>query len=405
MLLLKITLILLLIFLTLQTTQNYTSYNQTQDSYSFPTFQDFAKALKYPVQVHKINTEDGYILTFFRLQKKHQNSFIPNLPVIYLQHGFMDSGDTWIIDNESNAPGFLLANLGYDVWVGNSRGTKYSLEHITLHKNDAEFWQFSWQNMSRYDLPAAFEYINKITNQKINYIGHSQGTTIMFAALSERDPIVLKYLRKYIALAPVAWVANIKSGPMKLMAHSILAKIVQQRHMNQFFPANFWESDFGHLFCRLFANECGNFLKFLVGADPKYDNPKQFNLILEHEPGGTSVMNALHWRQEVLSGKFDKFDYGIKGNLMHYNQTTPPLYNVSNINVPVYMFFGSEDSVVSEIDTDTLLKNLSGAPHVRYKEYPAGHITYIWSKDISFYFDDLLEILNESDDYETELTS
>jgi esterase/lipase superfamily enzyme len=38
--------------------------------------------------------------------------------------------------------------------------------------------------MAQYDLPAAFEYIARSTNKKIHYIGHSQGTMIMFAALA-----------------------------------------------------------------------------------------------------------------------------------------------------------------------------------------------------------------------------
>lgn len=44
--------------------------------------------------------------------------------------------------------------------------------------------------MAEYDLPAAFNYIVSKTGQKINYIGHSQGTTQMFAALSERNPVI-----------------------------------------------------------------------------------------------------------------------------------------------------------------------------------------------------------------------
>jgi lysosomal acid lipase/cholesteryl ester hydrolase len=44
--------------------------------------------------------------------------------------------------------------------------------------------------MAKFDLPAAFSNIAKITGQKIHYIGHSQGTLIMFIALSERNPTV-----------------------------------------------------------------------------------------------------------------------------------------------------------------------------------------------------------------------
>ena len=369
---------------------------------SYPDFPHFVKAMGYPCETHNIHTDDGYILTMFRIQAKNQTSMKKDLPVVMLQHGFTDSGDTWVIDDENNAPGLRLANEGYDVWVGNSRGTKYCTSHVSLNSADPLFWQFSWQNMSHYDLPASFEYIHRETNQNISYIGHSQGTTIMFAALSEKEPSVLKYLNKFVALAPVAWVQHIKSGPMWLMAHSTLANMLVKYGINQFLPANFRESQMGHLFCKVFSAECANFLKFLVGADPDYDNSKQFNLILEHEPGGTSVMDAMHWRQQVLSARFCKYDYGVDGNLQHYGRPSPPDYNVSNIDVPVYLFLGKSDSLVDTRDTQMLLDNLKNSPHVQYKYYPAGHITYLWSKDISFYYQDLLDILQGKDSVKVE---
>lgn len=83
-------------------------------------FVDYCKFFKYPVEVHTINTEDGYILTFYRIQSKNQTSFKENLPVIWLQHGILDSSDTWIINSEpeENAPAFYFANRGFDVWLG-----------------------------------------------------------------------------------------------------------------------------------------------------------------------------------------------------------------------------------------------------------------------------------------------
>jgi lysosomal acid lipase/cholesteryl ester hydrolase len=42
----------------------------------------------------------------------------------------LDSSDTWIINDEDKAPGFILANLDFDVWLGNSRGNKHSRKHI-----------------------------------------------------------------------------------------------------------------------------------------------------------------------------------------------------------------------------------------------------------------------------------
>lgn len=92
-----------------------------------------------------------------------------------LQHGLLDSSDTWLINEETLAPGFIFANAGYDVWLGNSRGNKHSRRHTKLNPDkDAAFWAFSFQHMADYDLPAVFKFINNVTNQTIHYFGHSQ---------------------------------------------------------------------------------------------------------------------------------------------------------------------------------------------------------------------------------------
>ena len=66
------------------------------------------------------------------------------LPVVYLQHGLMDSSDSFITNYENKAIGFVLANRGYDVWIGNSRGNKHSIEHVKFTRKSKEFWEFSF---------------------------------------------------------------------------------------------------------------------------------------------------------------------------------------------------------------------------------------------------------------------
>jgi hypothetical protein len=70
------------------------------------------------------------------------SKIIPGKKAIYLQHGLVDSADTWIVNDESLAPAFYLANQGYDIWLGNSRGNRYS--NILLNPRNKNFWDFTF---------------------------------------------------------------------------------------------------------------------------------------------------------------------------------------------------------------------------------------------------------------------
>mmetsp|Transcript_16537 Transcript_16537/g.22346 ORF Transcript_16537/g.22346 Transcript_16537/m.22346 type:complete len:85 (+) Transcript_16537:215-469(+) len=71
-----------------------------------------------------------------------------------------------------------LVDAGYDVWIGNNRGTEYSQQHETLSaKNDTDYWMFTYGDMGLYDDVANIKMIKEQTGEdKIFYIGYSQGT-------------------------------------------------------------------------------------------------------------------------------------------------------------------------------------------------------------------------------------
>lgn len=84
-----------------------------------------------------MTTEDGYKLQLFRIKSPN---FKAGSPVVFLQHGLVDSADCWIMNYANVAPAFQLVRAGFDVWLGNDRGSKYSMGHTTLSTKDEKYW-------------------------------------------------------------------------------------------------------------------------------------------------------------------------------------------------------------------------------------------------------------------------
>ncbi|XP_078135348.1 gastric triacylglycerol lipase [Sander vitreus] len=310
----------------------------------------------YPAEEYEVLTEDRYILTVNRIPQglKHTTGV---RPVVFLQHGLLAAGSNWVTNPPDTSLGFVLADAGYDVWIGNSRGNTWSRKHQTLSPEHDDFWRFSYDELALKDLPAVINHILKVTGQdQIYYIGHSQGTTIAFIAFSTLPELASK-IKMFIGLAPVATVAFTSSAMTKL---SILPDflIMDLFGRRDFLPQSHvieWFAE--HVCAKLVLSElvCGNIFFILCGFDVTNLNTTRIPVYTEHCPAGTSVQNMIHWAQAVHGGKLMAFDFGAAGNMKHYNQSTPPLYRVQDMKVPTALFSGGQDTLADPKDVAVLL--------------------------------------------------
>ncbi|VDM27507.1 unnamed protein product [Toxocara canis] len=156
----------------------------------------------YPIEEHTAITEDGHHLVLHRIPNGIRENGMAKYvkrPVIFLQHGFVGSSAVWVTNLPSQSAGFVFADAGFDVWMGNARGNTYSVNHTSFTRDDDEYWKFTFDEISRYDLETMIDKALNVTGQTtVFYVGHSEGSVTMFAKLAT-DPAFSSKLSRFFA--------------------------------------------------------------------------------------------------------------------------------------------------------------------------------------------------------------
>ncbi|KAJ4973446.1 hypothetical protein NE237_006620 [Protea cynaroides] len=312
----------------------------------------------YECQEFYVKTEDGYVLNIQRIPGRSSGGGMVNNQPVLLQHGVLVDGMTWLLNTPQQSLAFILADTGFDVWIANTRGTRFSRQHVSLDATQSAFWNWSWDELVDYDLPATFDFVFNQTGQKLHYVGHSMGTLIALASFSEGK--LVDKVRSAALLSPVAYLSHMTTAIGVLAAKAFVGEITTLMGMAEFYPKGEEVAHFLNSLCNNPGIDCYDLMSSFTGKNCCL-NDSTIDLFLKNEPQSTSTKNMVHLAQTVRDGIVSKFNYGIEArNLEHYGEDRPPIYNLSNIpsNVPLFISYGEKDALADVGDVGLLLDKL-----------------------------------------------
>eukprot|EP01089_Gocevia_fonbrunei_P013840 TRINITY_DN3643_c0_g1_i3.p1 TRINITY_DN3643_c0_g1~~TRINITY_DN3643_c0_g1_i3.p1 ORF type:complete len:381 (+),score=69.42 TRINITY_DN3643_c0_g1_i3:81-1223(+) len=331
----------------------------------------------YPCEDYLAQTPDGWSLSIQRIP--HGKSKVgASKGVVFLQHGLACDSTSWVLNPASEDLPLVLADAGYDVWMGNNRGNGLSMINKYYTPDQPQFWNFTWDDMASSDLPTMIDFVLTQTKEKtLAYIGVSEGTTIAFSGFL--NPELAAKISIYVALAPVAYVHHENSLVMSYLADLDAAQIIAFLGDHEFYLPVAIHQLIPDI-CELDPTGCEYILSLLMGPSI-HENSSRFEYYLNYQPVPTSVKNMIHWSQGVTAEVFQKYDYGREGNMVEYGQPTPPVYDLKKLpkTLNIALFTGGNDYLADPKDVATLLDDLPTSPVSRYYDPTYSHIDYVMS--------------------------
>ncbi|KAJ3407861.1 cholesterol esterase [Chytridiales sp. JEL 0842] len=321
-------------------------------------------------------------------------------PVVLLYHGFMMCSEVWVcVPNPSQNLPFVLADAGYDVWLGNTRGNKYSCKHRSLKTTDEAFWDFSMDHLALHDLPDSVSYILKVTGApSLSYIGFSQGTAQGFSALSMSRKLQ-KQINLFIALAP----ATKPKGIDNKLIHSLVNTSPEMIYLLfgrkvMLSVTLFWQSI---LSPATFAAVIDLTTWALFAWKSELISYK--SIVYRHLYSYTSVKMVVHWFQIMRTGRFQMYDENptVLPNATGAGHLVPK-FPTEGIQTPIALFWGGSDSLP---DMDYIMKEIP-PPVFSLKIDEYEHLCFLWARGMDkVVFPGVLGLLNDHAEVWSEASS
>ncbi|CAM9431234.1 unnamed protein product [Ectocarpus sp. 4 AP-2014] len=343
---------------------------------------ELAEADGFSLEDHHAVTADGFVLVLHRLVtpdrldgtdgdsggcREAKNIKRPR-PAVLLMHGLMQDSEALLCGGRDNALGLRLAAAGFDVFLGNARGNRYSHKHLRRSPVTSDaYWDFSIDELARYDTPAMIDHVLKVSGQpQLCYIGFSQGTAQAFAAFSSDLDLQAKVFL-FVALSPAVRANHLSKSLLLSLVQANLRFIYLLFGRRRMLPvALTWQRMMSREF---FVATIDGAISYLFSWSASEISAKRKLEVYPHIYSFISVKCVLHWFQMMYSGRLSMFADGPA------SQYIPVTYDVARVSCPVAIVYGGRDHLVEVESLIEMLPNV--VLSIREEKYE--HLDTMWA--------------------------
>lgn len=374
--------------------RDYALRDESNDECAHMTALQIISRSGYKFKVFEAIADDGYITQITRLINPLADQRQLRYPPVLIEHGGTIDPTAYIIGSSgqhhpevwprkaqdgpitswNRSLAFMLCNNGYDVWLAETRGSsdsnrghvrerakaslhsgRYAHKNLTKSEKIASvirswnYWGFSQDDIIAHELKSHMDLVQRETGaQQMSVFTFSLSTPTSLSFFSIR-PDYAERVHGFVSMAPI--VSGEGTTLMTNLIMKTLCPLLPNAIGTLLITDTVLTQPIRDLIVSVSRNKKVRYsltklvVAMLMGPSAQYETLLDLN-VLGHMLRQLSFKEAKQLCQQMAANKLQKFDYGPVANMMIYNRTEPPVYDLSNLHI--------HDWIVVSADQDQL---------------------------------------------------
>lgn len=98
--------------------------------------------------------------------------------------------------------------------------------------------------------------------------------------------------------------------------------------------------------------------------------------------GGAALKQIAHYGQNVRTGNFQRWDFGLLGNREVYGTLRPPRFDLSQIDIDITIHYAVADTLIGVDDVLEMARDMPNAVARKVARDDFGHADFAFDSDV-----------------------